>query len=89
MTPQMALELTQRALMTSMMLGAPVLLTAMVVGVLLNILQTVTSIKDMSLTFVPKAVMAAVITGISLPWGIQTMNAYFGEMYGLMLQMRP
>ena len=73
MTPQMALELTQRALMTSMMLGAPVLLTAMVVGVLLNILQTVTSIKDMSLTFVPKAVMAAVITGISLPWHLFTL----------------
>ncbi len=89
MTPQMALELTQRALMTAMMLGAPVLLTTMLVGVLLNIFQTITSIKDMSLTFVPKVVIASAITGFSLPWGIQTMNAYFSEMYGLMLQMRP
>ena len=52
MTPQMALELTQRALMTAMMLGAPVLVTTMLVGVALNIFQTITSIKDMSLTFV-------------------------------------
>lgn len=89
MTPQMALELTQRALMTAMMLGAPVLITAMVVGILLNIIQTVTSIKDMTLSFVPKVVAAAVVTGISLPWGIQTMNSYFSEMYGLMIQMRP
>ena len=89
MTPQMALELTQRALMITMMLGAPVLIITMVVGILLNILQTVTSIKDMSLTFVPKVVIAAAVTGISLPWGIQTMNSYFSEMYGLMIQMRP
>ena len=89
MTPQMALELTQRALMITMMLGAPVLVSTMVVGILLNILQTVTSIKDMSLTFVPKVVVAVVVTGISLPWGIQTMNSYFSEMYGLMIQMRP
>ncbi len=89
MTPQMALELTQRALMLAMMLGAPILITTMVVGVLINILQTVTSIKDMSLTFVPKVVMAVVVTGISLPWGIQMMNAYFREMYGLLIQMRP
>ena len=89
MTPQMALELTQRALIVTMMLGAPVLITTMVVGLVLNVLQTVTSIKDMSLSFVPKAVIVAAVTGFSLPWGIQTMNSYFGEMYGLMVQMRP
>ena len=89
MTPQMALELTQRALIVTMMLGAPVLITTMVVGVILNVLQTVTSIKDMSLSFVPKAVIVAAVTGFSLPWVIQTMNSYFSEMYGLMVQMRP
>ena len=89
MTPQMALELTQRALIMAIMLSAPVLLTAMVAGILLNIFQTVTSIKDMSLTFVPKALFAAAVTGISLPWGIQTMNAFFSEMYGMMSQMPP
>ena len=89
MTPQMALELTQRALTMAVMLGAPVLITAMVVGVAINILQTITSIKDQSLTFVPKAAAAAVITGLALPWGIQTMNAYFAEMYTIMSQISP
>ncbi len=89
MTPQMALELMQKGLMLVMLLGAPVLVTAMVVGVAINILQTVTSIKDMSLTFVPKALAAAAVVGISLPWGIQTMNVYFREMYMLMTQMPP
>ncbi len=89
MTPQMALEITQRALTTAILLGSPILLTAMVVGILINIFQTVTSIKDMSLTFVPKALAAAAVVGISLPWGIQTMNAYFREMYQLITQMPP
>lgn len=89
MTPQMALELTQRGLTMALMLGAPIMVTAMVVGVAINILQTITSIKDMSLTFVPKAVAAIVVTGFSLPWGIQMMNAYFSEMYIIMSQISP
>lgn len=87
MTPQMALELTQRALILSIMLSAPVLLTAMVVGIAINIFQTVTSIKDQSLSFVPKALAAVAVTGFSLPWCIQTMSAYFREMYLLLAQM--
>lgn len=89
MTPQMALELVHRALMVSVMLSAPVLVTAMVVGVIINIFQTVTSIKDQSLTFVPKVLAAAAVTGFSLPWGIQTMGSYFREMYQLLIQMTP
>ena len=89
MTPQMALELTHHALMLAVMLSAPVLVTAMLVGIFINIFQTVTSIKDQSLTFVPKTVAAVVVTGFSLPWGIQTMSSYFREMYQLMIQMAP
>jgi flagellar biosynthetic protein FliQ len=89
MTPQMAIELTHRALMTAVMLAAPVLITAMVVGVVLNIIQTITSIKDMSLTFVPKALAAVVVISFSLPWAVQLMGNYFKEMYVLIIQMKP
>jgi flagellar biosynthetic protein FliQ len=89
MTPQMAIELTHRALMMAVMLAAPVLVTAMVVGVVLNIIQTVTSIKDMSLTFVPKALIVVLVVSFSLPWAIQIMNNYIQEMYVLIIQMGP
>jgi flagellar biosynthesis protein FliQ len=88
MTPQMALDLTYRAIYTAGMMMAPVLLTAIVVGVLINIVQTVTSIKDMSLTFVPKLAISAVVVGFALPWMIQTMTAYFEEMYSLFATVR-
>jgi flagellar biosynthesis protein FliQ len=83
MTPQMALDLAYRAIFTAGAIMAPVLLTAMVMGVALNIVQTVTSIKDQSLTFVPKIVAAAIVIGFSLPWMIATMSGYFEEMYML------
>lgn len=89
MTPQMAIELTHRALMTAVMLAAPVLGTAMVVGVVVNILQTVTSIKDMSLTFVPKVLGVVLVVSFSLPWMVQTMGSYIKEMYTLIIQMGP
>lgn len=87
MTPQLALELTHRALTVAVQLAAPILLTAIIVGVLLNIFQTITSIKDMSLTFVPKALAAAVVLGISMPWGIQLITSYFEELYQMLGRM--
>ncbi len=81
MTPQMALDLMYRAIIVAAKMSAPVLITAIVVGVLINIIQTVTSIRDMSLTFVPKAVIAVVVMAFTLPWGLGVMQAFFEEMY--------
>ena len=88
MTPQMALDLVYRAIFTASLMMAPVLLTAVVIGVLINIVQTVTSIRDMSLTFVPKLIVSAVVVGFTLPWMIQTMSSYFEEMYSLFASVR-
>lgn len=84
MTPQMALELTNRALLIALQLALPMLLTAVIVGVVVNIFQTVTSIKDQSLSFVPKLLAAAAVTGISMPWGIQLVCAYFRDVYQML-----
>lgn len=84
MSPQLALELSHGAMMTALQLALPILLTAMIVGVLVNIFQTVTSIKDQSLTFVPKVLAAAAATGLAMPWGIQLMSAYFRDLYQML-----
>jgi flagellar biosynthetic protein FliQ len=84
MTPQMALELCHNAMMISLQLSMPMLLTAMIVGTVINIFQTVTSMKDQSLTFVPKILAAAAVTGLAMPWGIQLMSAYFRDLYQML-----
>jgi flagellar biosynthetic protein FliQ len=87
MSPQLALDLVYQALFVAVKMSAPVLITAVIVGILVNIVQTVTSIKDMSLTFVPKLAAAGVVMSISLPWGIQVMTSFFQEMFGMFGQL--
>jgi flagellar biosynthetic protein FliQ len=89
MSPQAALDLIYLALMTAFKLSAPILITTIVVGVVINILQTVTSLRDSTLSFVPKLAAAAVVTVFTLPWGIQTMTEYFRAMYAMMGQTAP
>ena len=87
MTPQLALDLVYQALFVAIKMSAPVLIPAVVVGILSNVIQTVTSIKDMSLTFVPKLAAAGVVLSICLPWGIQVMTSFFRDIYGMFGQL--
>lgn len=89
MTPQTALDLLQLALMTAFKLSFPILATTIVVGVIINIIQTVTTLRDQTISFVPKLLAAAVVMVITLPWGIETMNSYFRAMYSMLGQHNP
>lgn len=89
MSPQMALDLSYKAVFLAAQISAPILLTAIIVGVLVNILQAVTSIRDMSLTFVPKVVAAMVVMALTLPWGLSMMTSYFQEMYSMFGSVTP
>ncbi len=63
MTPSEAITLLQNAVIMTMLISAPVLLVAMVVGLLISLFQAITQIQEMTLTFVPKivAVMATLL----------------------------
>ena len=56
MTPEFALEVGKQALILVLILSAPVLLLGLGVGVIISILQSVTQIQEMTLTFVPKII---------------------------------
>ena len=79
----------QLALATAFKLAAPMLITTIVVGVIINIFQTITSLRDQTLSFVPKLLAAAAVTILTLPWGIETMTAYFRAMYSMLGQTTP
>ncbi|NCC51713.1 MAG: flagellar export apparatus protein FliQ [Spartobacteria bacterium] len=89
MTPEMALDLLYESILLAGKLSAPILLSAVVVGVLSNVIQTITSIKDMSLTFVPKMVAAAIIGGLTMPWGINIVVSFFHQMFQMFAQVTP
>lgn len=68
MTPETVLTLGRHALEATILLGAPLLLTALVVGVVVGILQAATQINEMTLSFVPKLLSMLLMLVISGPW---------------------
>jgi len=68
MTIEMAVDLLQTLVTQALMTVAPMLATAIVVGVLISIIQTVTSIQDQTLTFVPKIFAIGVVGLATVNW---------------------
>jgi flagellar biosynthetic protein FliQ len=76
MNDQFVLDLTRQALLMALQLAAPFLLTALVLGLLVGILQSLTQIQEQTLTFVPKLVIMGVVFVVALPWMLQALVAY-------------
>ena len=83
MTPESALEICHFTLLTAAKLSAPFLLATVIIGVLMNVLQTVTQLKDQSLTFVPKVIVVGAVGLAFLPWEITVILAYFNYILDL------
>ncbi|HXE56386.1 MAG TPA: flagellar biosynthesis protein FliQ [Gemmatimonadales bacterium] len=73
MTATLALELTRRAVTLCLLVGAPMLLTALAVGVLVSIVQAATQIQEQTLTFIPKLLAVALVLVLALPWMLRTL----------------
>jgi flagellar biosynthetic protein FliQ len=68
MTPEMTVTLMKQTLYTVLMVAGPLLAAGLIIGVLVSIFQTVTQIREMSLTFVPKIIGVLVVLAIFAPW---------------------
>ncbi len=76
MNAQTVLNLGQDALMTMLLVAAPMLLIALVVGLLVSIFQAATQINEMTLSFIPK-VLGVFLTLLVLgPWMLSTLVDY-------------
>ena len=73
MTPEWVLQLGQHALYVSMLVAAPLLLTALAVGLLVGIIQAATQINEMTLSFIPKLLAMAVVGLVAGPWMLRTL----------------
>ncbi len=71
MSIELVVEIYREMLRTAAMVAAPILGTAMIIGLAVSLLQTVTSIQEQTLTFVPKILGIATVVGIGLPWILQ------------------
>ena len=87
MNPEFAAEVIKALMFQAVTLAAPVLLTAMVVGLAISIFQSVTSIQEQTLTFVPKALCIVGILVVLMPWMLRTLMEFTTAMIQKIPQM--
>ncbi len=75
------INLLREAFYTVFLLAGPILIVTMVVGLLISIFQAATSIQEMTLTFVPKAVIVAVVLVLMLPWMFDVMISFTTQIF--------
>ncbi len=76
MSVDLAIMLTSRTLWAAMLVSGPVLLTALIVGLLVSIFQVVTQIQEMSLSFVPKLLAVVAVMVIAGPWMLRRVVSF-------------
>jgi len=68
MNVDQAVELGRSAIILTLLIGTPIMLTAVAVGLIISILQAVTQIQDQTISFVPKIVAMFLAALYVLPW---------------------
>jgi flagellar biosynthetic protein FliQ len=71
----------QQALEITMMVSAPILLTALAVGLIVSIFQAATQINEMTLSFIPKLFSMLVMMVVAGPWMLNLMMDYMRRLF--------
>ncbi len=79
MTEAMIYDLTRQGLWVSVIISAPLLTVALVVGVVIGLFQALTSVQEMTLTFVPKAGAMIAVFWLSMSFMTSTLVAFFTD----------
>jgi flagellar biosynthetic protein FliQ len=74
-------EVVSQAMKVTLMLSAPMLIGALVVGVLVSIFQAVTQINEQTLSFIPKILVIIAALVIFSPWMMETMVSYTQDLF--------
>ncbi len=81
MTDAGVIALAQDALLTALMVAAPILIVSLVIGMLVSVFQAMTQINEVTMTFVPKIFGVFAVAAVLGPWMIGTMVSYTQRLY--------
>ncbi len=91
MTEELILKLGQDTIRTTAVLASPLLVSALVVGLVVSVFQAVTQINEATLTFIPKMVVVGLVLVLAAPWMMDIMNNFTIELFeniGEMVRIR-
>ena len=75
------IDISRRALWVLMIVGAPMMLTALFVGLIISLVQALTQIQEMTLTFVPKIIAMVFVMMLTLPFMLEHLKDFNDELY--------
>jgi len=82
MTPEFVVQTLRQALVTAMWLSAPLLVVGFIVGIIISLVQIVTSIQDTGFSTVPRLAAFLIAFLIALPWMLKQLTSYAALILG-------
>ncbi|ELX10304.1 MULTISPECIES: flagellar biosynthesis protein FliQ [Oxalobacteraceae] len=82
MTPESVMTMGRHAMEVTLMIAAPMLLVALIIGLVVSIFQAATQINEATLSFIPKLVGIFVALVVAGPWMLSVMLDYMREVFG-------
>lgn len=81
MTPESVMSMGRHAMEVTLMIAAPMLLVALIIGLVVSIFQAATQINEQTLSFIPKLVGIFVALVVAGPWMLSVMLDYMREVF--------
>ena len=81
MTPESVMTLAQQAMEVTILVSAPLLLAALIVGLLVSVFQAATQINEMTLSFIPKLLVLFLVLILAGPWMLNLILSYMTGLF--------
>jgi flagellar biosynthetic protein FliQ len=81
MTPENVMELAHRTLLVTTMIAAPLLLIALIAGLVIGMFQAATQINESTLSFIPKLLLLVLTLFVAGPWILRVLTDFTRDLY--------
>jgi flagellar biosynthetic protein FliQ len=83
MTEQVAIDILRDAVYTIFIVSAPILGITLIIGLIISIFQAATSINEMTMTYVPKIIVVAIVGILTLPWMLDILINFLKNLFNM------
>ena len=81
MTPETVMDLARNALWITVLVAAPLLLVALITGLIIGMLQAATQVHEQTLSFIPKLLLLVVTLFVAGPWMLRVLTGFTRDLY--------
>jgi flagellar biosynthetic protein FliQ len=82
MSEDLVMQIATETMKTMMLIAGPMLIAAMVIGIIVSVLQAITQINEATLTFIPKMIAIVLVLVVLAPWMMEVLQNYSTEIFG-------